>query len=162
MSKIKELLNKEDTVLVFDVDGVLALLEFGEYNHYDLLDDADWTKANAEGQNFYTEEKVSNKVKNFLKTKDMSRVYVITKVGNNNEGEYKRLFANKYYNIPLENVYYIDNDSDKSNKMLEIKKNYPDLEDYKVVMIDDTTEVLNDIQMHTKFSTAHVSSLLDI
>ena len=31
MSKIKELLRADDSVLVFDIDGVLALSEFGDY-----------------------------------------------------------------------------------------------------------------------------------
>ena len=38
MSHIKELLNDKESVLVFDVDGVLALLEWGKYNHYNEND----------------------------------------------------------------------------------------------------------------------------
>ena len=37
--KIDELYNNPNTIYVFDVDGVLAPLEFGEYNHYELDDD---------------------------------------------------------------------------------------------------------------------------
>ena len=32
-SKIKDILNDNESILVFDVDGVLSLLEFGEYIH---------------------------------------------------------------------------------------------------------------------------------
>ena len=33
MSKIKEILDSEKSIIVFDVDGVLAPIEYGEYNH---------------------------------------------------------------------------------------------------------------------------------
>ena len=32
-SKIGDLFQDENTVYIFDVDGVLARLEYGEYNH---------------------------------------------------------------------------------------------------------------------------------
>ena len=51
MSKIQELLNSDDTILVFDIDGVLARMEFGEYNHY-YSSDEDWSKKIEEGYNF--------------------------------------------------------------------------------------------------------------
>ena len=73
MSKIKKLLNSDDTVLVFDIDGVLALLEFGEYNHYYLDDDA-WDKATNDGINYYDELKVSKRMQEFLKNKNMNNI----------------------------------------------------------------------------------------
>lgn len=161
MSKIIELLKSKDSVLVFDVDGVLAKMEWGTYNHYEI-DDEEWTKACAEGVNTYTEEKVSNKMKNFLKDKNMERIYVITTVGNCNEGEFKREYVNKYYNIPRENVFYVNANSEKRKKLIEIKEKYKELEDYKIVMIDDTVDILNDIMENTNFSTAHISTFLDI
>ena len=33
-SKIKDLFADAKTIYIFDVDGVLARLELGEYNHY--------------------------------------------------------------------------------------------------------------------------------
>ena len=61
MSKIKDLLKENDTVLVFDIDGVLAVLEFGKFNHYEL-DDIEWSKATEAGISYYTEDKVSKKM----------------------------------------------------------------------------------------------------
>ena len=161
MSKIKDLLKDKNSVLVFDIDGVLALLEFGEYHHH-LLNDDEWNKENASGMNYYTKDKVSDKIKTFLETKDMRRIYVITTVGSNNEGEFKKEFASRYYNIPKDNVYCVKDNSKKIMELIKIKNKYPDLEDYKIVMIDDTVSILNDVMEKTKFSTAHVSSFLDI
>lgn len=161
MSKIKEVLKDKESILVFDIDGVLAILEFGEYNHY-ALSDEDWDKANKDGINFYTEDKVCNKIKSFLNNKDMSRIYVITKAGNNNECEFKKEFANKYYDIPKENVYCVEHNTQKIDKLLEIKNKYKNIDDYKMVMIDDTVSILDEVKDKTNFSTAHVSSFFDI
>jgi len=161
MSKIKELLKEKNSVLVFDVDGVLALLEFGEYNHY-YMSDEDWDNFVNEDNNLYTEDKVSKKMQAFLKDKDKSKIYVITAIGVNKEGEYKKEYVSKYYGIKPENVYYVDRNNDKVSKLIEIKKKHPEIEDYKLVMIDDTPDILTDIQETTDFSTAHISSFLDI
>ena len=92
----------------------------------------------------------------------MKRIYVITTVGSNNEGEFKRDFVSRYYNILKENVYFVDKNRDKTKILFKIKDKYPNIEDRKLVMIDDTVDILNDIMEKTDFSTAHISSFLDI
>ena len=161
MSRIKELLKDDNSILVFDVDGVLALLEFGERTHYEMNDEL-WKQANEKGINYYTEEKVSKKMQNFLKDKNMNNIYVITTVGNNNEGEFKREYVNKYYNIKKENVIYVKDNSEKTTEIIKIKEKYPNILDEQIIMIDDTTDILSSIMEHTNFSTAHISSFLDI
>ena len=81
---------------------------------------------------------------------------------NNNEGEFKREYVNKYYKIKKENVIYVNNNSEKTSCLITIRKNYPNIPDEKIIMIDDTTDILSDIMEKTNFSTAHVSSFLDI
>ena len=98
----------------------------------------------------------------FLKNKDKKRIYVITAIGVNKEGEYKKEYVNKYYGILPENVYFVDRNNDKSSKLIEIRKLHREVEDEKIIMIDDTPDVLTDIQLKTDFSTAHISSFLDI
>ena len=161
MSKIRELLNNEKSVLAFDIDGVLALLEYGEYNHYNQSDEK-WFEECSKGINHYKEDKVIKRMQNYLKTKDMGRIYVITLVGNENEGKFKVEFANKYYNILKENVYCVKNNDEKKDILLKIKEKYPDVNNHSIVMIDDTTSVLTDIMENTEFSTVHISSFLDI
>lgn len=161
MSKIKELLKDKNSVLVFDIDGVLAILEFGEYNHY-YASDADWDDFVNGDNNLYTEDKVSKKMQDFLGTLDKSRVYVITAIGVNKEGEYKKEYVNKYYGISPENVYFVDRSNNKMDALNEIRSKYPEIEDYQLIMIDDTPDVLTDVQLKSKYSTAHISSFLDI
>ena len=160
-SEIKDILNDNESVLAFDVDGVLALLEFGCNNHY-IYDDEIWDDKNKNGYNFYKETLVSTKMQSFLANKDMKRIYVITTVGSNNEREFKRDFVNKYYGILKENVYYVNENRDKTSVLLKIKEKYPQLNSKKIVMIDDTVDILNEIMEKTDFSTAHISSFLDI
>lgn len=160
MNKIKELLKDKNSVLVFDIDGVLAVLEFGKYNHY-YASDEDWDKF-VEDNNLYTEDKVSKKMQEFLKDIDKDRVYVITQIGTDKEGIYKKEYAVKYYGIKPENIYFVYRNNDKISKLNEIRNKHPEVEDYQVIMIDDTPDVLTDVQLKTKYSTAHISSFLDI
>ena len=101
-------------------------------------------------------------MQDFLKNKDMNRIYVITTVGTENEIKFKKDYVQKYYNIPKENIYCVEHNSQKTKELKTIKENYPEIEDYKMVMIDDTVEILTDIMENTNFSTAHISSFLDI
>ena len=160
MSKIKELLDDKEVVLVFDVDGVLAPIEWGEYNHFGE-DDVTWDKMYQLKSTFYTEEFVSKRMQEFLKDKDKNRVYVITKAFNDNETEDKRNFVNAYYGIPRDHVYSVKNNTDKTAILKEIKSFYPDLPDYKLAIVDDTVEILTHVMNNTGFSTIHISSFLD-
>lgn len=160
MSKIREILNDPESVLVFDIDGVLAVMEWGEYHHYGQ-DDETWAKMYEQKRNFYTADFVSKRMQDFVKSKDTSRIYVITKAFNENEAEDKRNFAYEFYGIPKGHVYYVMHNLDKSKVLIEIKKKYPELPDKHLVMIDDTVEILTDVMEKTNFSTAHISSFLD-
>lgn len=160
MSKIKDILNDKESVLVFDIDGVLAIMEWGEYHHFGE-DDETWVKMYETNANYYTERFVSKKMQEFLKGKDTNRVYVITKAFCKNEEEDKRIFVNKFYCIPKEHVYVVRNNRDKTKAILEIKNKYPELSKHKIVMIEDTVEILTDIMEKTGFSTVHISSFLD-
>lgn len=157
-SKIKDLLNNPMTVLVFDVDGVLAKIEYGRYNHY-YYDDEAWAKA-LETENFYEHMQPIPVMANLIHKHDSNHIYVATKVMNEREGEQKKEFLEKQYGILPNHVYTVLTNEDKLHILNEIKKNYPNLEEYQIVMIDDTVEVLNDIMKHSSFGTVHISTFL--
>lgn len=159
-SKVKELLQDDEAVLVFDVDGVLAPIEWGEYNHFGE-DNETWSKMYQEKANYYTEQYVSKRMQEFLKSKDKNRIFVITKAFNENEVEDKRNFVNAFYNIPKAHVYSVKQNSEKTERLKEIKSLFPKLQNYKLAMIDDTVEILTHIKENTNFSTIHISSFLD-
>lgn len=157
-SKIKELFENPNTVYIFDVDGVLAPIEYGEYNHYELNDEA-WAKALYESD-FYKDKKPFKTFQDFLKDKDRNRVYVATKVMNEVEKEQKIRFLVTHYQILPENIYEVYEHADKLDIIKRIAKQYPLLDAKYFVMIDDTVDVLNHIMENSDFSTVHISSFL--
>lgn len=52
MKTLIKYLLKEDTVIFFDVDGVLAPYEFGENRH--CIDDAEWDRKMKNGEDMYS------------------------------------------------------------------------------------------------------------
>ena len=161
MSEISKIINDKDSILVFDVDGVLAKLEFGRYNHF--MSDEEWENANLNGINCYDESKVIKIMQEFLKTRNMDNVYVATVVSCGDDEGYNKIdYLIKYYGIHKENIYYVPSNKDKLVVMLKIKEKYSELSPRKIVLIDDTVEILNDVMNNSEFTTAHVSSFLDL
>ena len=158
-SKIQELLNDKSSVFVFDVDGVLAPIEYGEYNHY-YYDDEEWAKKLEEGKDFYSEVKPIKTMQDFLKDKNKDNIYVITKVMNNKEFLQKQTFLKKHYNIKEDNCYMVFKDRDKLLILEEIKEKYSDLEDHKIVFIEDSVDNLTYVMDNSNFSTIHISSFM--
>ena len=70
-SKIKELFKDPKTVYIFDVDGVLAPIEYGEYTHYELDDEA-WARELLK-EDFYQDRMPFKAFQVFLKDKEESK-----------------------------------------------------------------------------------------
>lgn len=160
MTKIKELLNDKNSVLAFDMDGVLAVMEWGERNHFNWVDE-EFKDACKDQIIEFDEDKVSKTMLKFIQGKDTNKMHVITKVYSEREAEFKKKFANRYYNIPEENFYCVSENRDKVDALNIIKNKYKNINDENIIMIDDSTEVLNEIMKKTNYSTAHISSFLD-
>ena len=92
----------------------------------------------------------------------MDHVYVISKVFTDHELADKQQFLEKYYGIKRENVFAVRSNQDKVDVLNQIKQRYLELDNHHLIMIDDTTEVLTMVMDNTPFSTAHVSSFLDM
>ena len=84
-NKFDELFQSKDTVYIFDVDGVLARIEYGEYNHY-YYDDEAWGK-NIYKMNYYEDYRAIKTMQNFLSDKDMKRVKELEIEMRNKENE---------------------------------------------------------------------------
>ena len=158
-SKIQDLLRDKKSILVFDVDGVLAPIEYGEYNHF-LYDDEEWNKITESGDESYDKVKPIKTMQNFLKDKNLDNIYVITRVMNNKEFLQKQAFLKKNYNIKEDNCYMVFKDRDRVLLLDEIKEKYPDLPNHYIVAIDDNVDNLNYIMNNSNYSTVHISSFL--
>ena len=160
MSEIRNIINDKQSVLIFDVDGVLAIMEFGLNTHF--LDDDSWKKTLSDNINLYDKDKVSKKLQLLINKKDKNRIFVITKVDDIVEINQKKEYVNKYYGIIKENVYCVNTDSEKTKELEKIKSKFKGLDSKYFVMIDDTVEVLNDAMNNNKISTAHISTFIDM
>ena len=158
-SKIKELLMDDNSIFIFDVDGVLAPIEYGEYTHY-YADDDMWAQEIENGTNFYKDVRVVKEFKDFIDKRDINKIYVITKVMNEKEFDQKLEFLSNSYGIIKDNCYMVTKDLDKLSKIDEIKKKYPDIEDKYLLMIDDTVDILSYVMQNSNYSTVHVSTFL--
>ena len=161
MSKIKQLLMEKDNILVMDVDGVLALQEWGEYNHFDLSDE-EWTVMATEQKHFYGEHLVSKKMQAYLSDKDPEKLFVISKAYTDNEDESKVYFCHTYYNVPEEHIFFVRSDSEKVEVFKKIIAMFPAVPKHKKIMIEDTVSILNDVKEQTGCSTVHISSFIDL
>lgn len=158
-SKIQDLLKDKKSILVFDVDGVLAPIEDGEYNHYSDSDE-EWAKKLETEIDFYSKVRPIKIMQDYLKDKDMEKVYVITKVMHNKEFLQKQSFLKKNYNINEDNCYMVFKDRDKLLILEEIKDKYPDLDDHYIVFVEDTVENLTYVMNNSNFSTVHITSFM--
>lgn len=158
-SRIQELFLDPQSVFVFDVDGVLAPLEYGVFNHYELDDDA-WGESLKNGKNPYMSVSPFEVMQKFIQTLNIDRVYVITKVMNELELEYKKEFLKFNYGILESHVFSVYDDDHKVQVLNFIYQKYPSLPFKNLIMIEDSVEVLNHIMVKTKFSTVHISSFL--
>ena len=159
MSKIQELIKSDDTILVFDIDGVLAKMEYGEYNHYALNDD-EWNKAILSGETFYHDEDAIETMKDYIKTRNIDNIYVCSKSYSNIEDDMKTKFVIDNYNIKKDNIYYVKDNKDKLDIMNKIKELNSSVPDNHIAMVDDTIDVLNYIMDNSNYATIHISSFM--
>ncbi len=157
-SKIDDLFNDSNTVYFFDVDGVLAPICYGKYNHY-YYDDEAWSKFVLENDG-YANVLPIKKMQMFINKRDKNLIYVITKVMNDKELEEKVRFLVKNYNIIPSHIYGVCSNNDKLMVMKKIRKEYANLDDKNFVLIDDTVDVLNYVMENSSFATVHISSFL--
>ena len=166
MTRLNELLHDSKSIFVFDVDGVLAKMEFGDNNHYYMEDpnvnsDLQFTERVKEGRNFYTDDLVNHTLKAFIERLDSKRVYVLSRTLSNEEQNIKDDFLLRNYNIVRENIMYVNDYKDKLEALNLVKKLNPDTDDEHIIMVDDNVdEVLNYIMNNSKYTTMHISSFM--
>ena len=159
MSKIPELIKDNNTILVFDVDGTLAKMEYGEYNHFDLDDDS-WTKLLETGEAMYPDDQAIPTMVEYMKTRDMNNVYVCSKSYSDNEDNLKIRFLKDVFNIIEDHIYFVSDNKDKL-KILDIIKGIKQIEDdHKIAIVDDSLEVLTYVKENSNYSTIHISSFM--
>lgn len=154
MSKILDYLAEPETAVVFDIDGVLAVYEFGDLVHSACRDD-EW-ESYMRSHNPYQDVPPVSQIQDFVAHKDPDRVFACS-VGADYEEEGKRSFVLANYAIPQDNIRIVRDKKDKL-KFLEDVADKLDLPQERVAIVEDTVKTLDKIYDKTDFTTVHISS----
>lgn len=160
----------ENMICVFDIDGVLAVHEYGYHRHnacksYEWDDNIDLIKK------VYRAARCLQQIIDFINARENKKNYVCSVAKSDTEREEKLNFVlQSYPNIPLSNIFFVQ----KPKQKLMILNNiftrnyhtrdlYGSLGGYKsnIYLIDDSVELLTYIQDNSEYSTLHISSFLD-
>ena len=167
MTRLNELLNDEKSIFVFDVDGVLAKMEFGEgNNHYYKTEpgvdsDIQFSREVVRGHIFYTDDLLNKTLQSFIDKKDNKKVYVLSRIYTDEEKNQKDDFLLRNYNVIKDNIMYVNDYKDKLDALNFVKKLNPDTDDEHIIMVDDNVdEVLNYVMDNSNFTTMHISSFM--
>ncbi len=156
-TRLMELLMSKETVIIFDLDGVLSLFEYGEFNHNPKVN-TDWEK---EAEFLYSNKARPSKVmQKFIRDKGVENVYVLT-VATHVTIEHKVKFVGRNYGIPESHVMYCEHTIDKPDAVKRIHNElYPYLCKRNVAVIEDVVKVLDRVQEYG-YTTVHISSFLE-
>ena len=99
-----------------------------------------------------------------IRNKKPGNVYVCS-VAKGDEKYAKTSFIRRFYNIPEENILFVDS-KDKKLFAMEATQLQKRMQGFKIpeekfIMVDDSVKVLTHIQENSNFSTCHVSSFLE-
>ncbi|MDO4503129.1 MAG: hypothetical protein Q4D06_08095 [Coriobacteriia bacterium] len=143
------------TAVVFDVDGVLALYEFGPLQHAAEVE-GDW-EAYVRANDPYAAVPPAPPIQRFVAAKDPAKVFACS-VAADYEEPGKRDFVLRHYSIPAQNVIMVREKAEKIAALERIAQEQG-LEHIQVALVEDTVKTL-DAAAAAGFSTCHVSSFL--
>lgn len=158
-SPILELMSRPDTAVVFDIDGVLAIYEFGsaERPGHSACCDDDWETFVRENDP-YRDAKPIAAIQRFISERaavDPSLLFACS-VADDYEEAGKVAFVERHYAIPHDNITMVRKKDDKI-AFLEYLAIRSGLDRRNIVLVEDTTKTL-DAADAAGFSTCHVTS----
>ena len=158
-SAILQLMMEPETTVVFDVDGVLAVYEFGpaERPGHSACCDEDWETYVRENDPYENARPVAA-IQRFVAAKaeiDPSSVFACS-VADDYEEPGKRAFVERHYAIPGDNIQMVRKKDDKI-AFLEHLAACRHANRRDIVLVEDTTKTL-DAADAAGFSTCHVTS----
>lgn len=155
--KMIDYLLEKETIVVFDIDGVLAVYEFGDCRHG--VDDKTWEDSFAEDDNPYTQAAPIPKLQEFVKKKGTDNVYVCSQASLY-EQKPKLDFVKDNYGIPEDHVFFVVNKTEKVN-VLRLLKELRNVQECRIALVEDTVKTLDSILQCGDYATVHISSFFD-
>lgn len=150
-------------ILFIDFDGVLAV--FRAQENRVMMDDDDYIRSCITNDNIFEFSRAPKTIKFVVeKMKHSDRVYVLSVVSSTFEARQKiKFIAENYPSIQKENIIFVSSPYYKKVIMSEIyNKYYKDIVNADdVFMIDDSLDVIHDIETNINFRCYHISEFVD-
>lgn len=156
MSEMLDYLAEDGTAVVFDIDGVLAIYEFGL--SHSACPDEEWGRYIRENDPYATMRPV-RQIQRFVERKRPERVFACSVAGEF-EALGKQRFVTANYVIPEENVLLVESSVEKIEALRRVRERL-DLPERRVALVEDTVKTLNQVYEASDFTTVHVSSFFD-
>ena len=154
MGRLLDYLLEDETAVVFDVDGVLAVYEFGERGHT-ACPDEDW-EAFVREHDPYASVPAVRQIQAFVQRKGPGRVFACS-VAQDFEAPGKLAFVTANYAVPADNVRLVAEKAAKVAFLEEVAARLG-LPQERVALVEDTVETLDLVAATTAFTTVHVST----
>lgn len=156
MRSLEKFLLNPNTIIVLDIDGVLAEYQFNTYHVAIHMCDQDWETFVKQQKPYTTIIKPIPRLQQLVKAKEKKNTYVLS-VAEEYEKADKTEFCKKHYKLNTNQIIFVSKRKDKLTKLEQIQNKIPEKQ---IVMIDDTVETLNYIhKTNPNIYTLHVSSL---
>lgn len=156
--ELMQFLRKQNTILVFDIDGVLAPFEYGVHCHNACLD-SEWNSY-IQIHDVYGETRPVKTLQELIRQKNNDCIFVCSQA-DENEKPRKIKFVTDHYGILKNHIYFVKHSLEKLDCLKAIHQNwFPQGRPEQIVLIEDTVKTLNYVQENSRFSTVHISSFL--
>ena len=157
MSKsIIDYIRQEGTIVVFDVDGVLAPYEWGVNQH--CMSDKLWDSILDNHEDIYARVQPVQTFLDFIHSKRPQDCYVCSRSAHA-ESAFKAKFCTDNYGIPENHICLVDNKSDKL-LFLNSLRDELGIPESRIAIVEDTVKTLDEIAKDHDYITVHISSFL--
>ena len=155
MTRAIDFLMEPGTIVVFDIDGVLAPYEFTPRCH-SVIDDDEWFELVRTGDPYGSLPPVKL-IQRMIAEKGRDDVYACS-VSSPDEYVGKQRFVERNYDIDPAHIRFVDAKGEKLGALRAIaaERNVPEAQ---VAMVEDTVKTLDAIARVSDIATIHVSSL---
>ncbi len=155
MARAVEFLMQEDTIVAFDIDGVLAPYEFTPRCH-SVIDDDEWFELVRTGDPYGKLPPVQL-IQRMIAQKGADDVYVVS-VSSPEEYLGKQRFVTANYAVDPSHIRFVPSKDQKLCALRQIAAERG-VEEAQVAIVEDTVKTLDVIARASSFATIHVSSL---
>lgn len=157
MTPLMSYLLEPKTAVVFDIDGVLAVYEFGELCH-SACPDEDWETYVRENDPYASSRPVPQ-IQRFVANKGPRSVWACSQASDF-EAAGKRDFVTRNYGIPADHVKIVSSKTEKVDFLKALARQL-NVGEKRIALVEDTVATLDLVMEKTDCVTVHISSFFD-